>query len=92
MTNARRGARLTAQNLQNLKDLGFRFVLIKGYTPDWRADSISLNHFILAPVKHLPEDPAEKEIYEPIDSEILLDWATPNSEVIAFIQTEGHVR
>jgi len=84
------GARLTAQNLQELKDLGFHFVLIKGYTPGWRSDHIELNQFILVPVKQLPEDPAEKEIYEPIDSEILLDWATStDGGTEAFIRKDG---
>jgi hypothetical protein len=33
---------------------------------------------------------AEQEIYEPIDSKILLDWASSgDSGVVAFIQKEG---
>jgi len=41
------------------------------------------------PVNQLPEDPAEKEIYEPIDSEILLDWASSmDSGVVALIQKD----
>ncbi|HLZ87482.1 MAG TPA: hypothetical protein VKQ52_09590 [Puia sp.] len=84
-----RAPRLTARRLQELKDLGFRFVLIKGYTIDRRSDYIELNHFTLVPVKELPEDPGQKEIYEPIESEILLEWASsPDNGVMAFIESD----
>ena len=86
MKNDGSAIRLTLQGLQELKDLGFRFVLIKGYTLDRRSDYIELNHFILVPVKQLPEDPAQKEIYEPIESEILLDWASSPDGIKAFIE------
>ncbi len=80
--------RLTASRLQELKDDGFQFVLIKGYSLNRRSDFIELNHFILVPVVELPEDPAQKEIFEPIDSEILLEWADSSKEVTAFIEKE----
>jgi hypothetical protein len=76
MENYRSAIRLTKQSLQQLKDSGFRFVLIKGYTTDRRIDYIEVNYFTLVPVKDLPEDPNKKEIYEPIDSEILMEWAS----------------
>lgn len=84
------GVRLTARILQEWKDLGFRFVLVKGYTVDRYAGCIELNHFMVEPVKQLPEDPADQEIYEPIDSEILLGWASSTeSGVLAFIQKDS---
>lgn len=88
MPNQRAGRRLTKESLQELKDLGFRYVLIKGYEVDRCFDLIELNYFTLSPVKELPEDPEEKEIYAPIDSEILMDWAcSPDSTVKAYIET-----
>jgi len=89
MRNYRNSDKLTVKRLQELKDLGFRFVLIKGYALDRRADYIELNHFSLLPVKELPEDPAQKEIYEPIESEILLEWASSvDSRVTAYIDAD----
>ena len=88
MKNGVNAIRLTAKILQQLKELGFRFVLIKGYTPGRRTDHIELNHFILKPVIQLPEDPAQKEIYAPIDSDILLDWASSTEGVTAFIERD----
>jgi len=80
-------SRLTKKSLQELKDLGFRYVLVKGYTPDRRFDYIELNYFTLVPVKDLPEDPGQKEIFAPIDSDILEDWANqPDRGIKAFIE------
>lgn len=64
------------QGLQHLKDKGFRYVLVKGFTTDRRLAYIELNYFMLIPIKELPEDPTKKEIYEPISSKILADWAS----------------
>ena len=81
--------KLTNQSLQQLKDSGFRFVLIKGYTTDRRVDYIEVNYFTLAPVKDLPEDPNKKEIYESIDSEILMQWASfPDDGAKVIIEME----
>jgi len=89
MRNYKNSDRLTVKRLQELKDQGFRFVLIKGYALDRRADYIELNHFSLLPVKELPEDPAQKEIFEPIDSEILMEWASSlDTGVTAYIDTD----
>ena len=78
---------MTKKSLQELKELGFRYVLVKGYTPDRRFDYIELNHFTLVPVKELPEDPGQKEIFAPIDSEILDEWASqPEMGIMAFIE------
>lgn len=71
---------LSRQSLQQLKDKGFRFVLVRSYATDRRVDYIEIHYFTLIPVMQLSDDPNQKEIYEPIDSEILLDWADAPSE------------
>jgi hypothetical protein len=68
--------RLTVQSLQHLKDRGFRYVLVKGFSMDKRLDYTELRYFMLIPIKDLPDDPAKMGIYEPIDSEILMEWAS----------------
>jgi hypothetical protein len=75
LESSRSAIMLTKQSLQQLKDSGFRFVLIKGYTTDRRVDYTEVSYFILVPVKDLSEDPNKKEIYESIDSDILMQWA-----------------
>lgn len=87
MAKSKSAIRLTSKTLQQLKEKGFRYVLVIGYIPDQRHAFIELNHFTLVPVIELPLDPSEKEIYAPIDSEILLDWAnSPDDELIAYIE------
>jgi hypothetical protein len=85
------GTRLTKHSLRELRELGFRYVLVNGYTPDWQFDYIALSRFILVPVKELPVEPGQKGIYAPIESDILDDWANqPDSGISAFI--EGYVQ
>src|SRR6185437_7346600 len=67
MAKSSSGIRLTTQTLQELKDKGFQFVLVKGYAPQRRQDHIQLNDLTLVPVVELPSEPGEKEIYAPID-------------------------
>jgi hypothetical protein len=89
MERSRSAVRLTEHSLQQLKDSGFRFVLIKGYTTDRRVDYIEVNYFTLVPVEDLPEDPNKKEIYESIDSAILMQWASfPDDGAKVFIETD----
>ena len=81
--------KLTKESLQHLKDSGFRFVLVNAYTTDRRVDYIAPNYITLVPVRDLPKDPNKKEIYEPIDSEILLEWANfPDQGVKVIIEAE----
>jgi len=89
MESSRSAITLTKQSLQQLKDSGFRFVLIKGYTTDRRVDYIEVNYFTLVPVRDLPEDPNKKEIYESIDSDILMQWASfPDDGAKVIIEME----
>jgi len=90
MENSKSDIRLTKESLQHLKDSGFRFVLVKSYTTDRRVDYIDPNYFTLVPVKDLPEDPNKKEIYEPIDSEILSEWARFPDEGVKVIIEADH--
>ena len=77
--------RLTLEQLQKLKDQGFRFVLVKGFTTDGRLDYIEPRFLLLVPIKELSDDPAEKEIYEPINSKLLEDWANSPNEGIEIL-------
>jgi hypothetical protein len=89
MRNYKSVIKLTKDSLQNLKDKGFRYVLVKGYTLDRRMEYIELNNITLTPVKDLSTDPNKKGIYEPIESKILTQWAEhPESGVKVVIEFE----
>ncbi|WP_431210083.1 hypothetical protein ACQ86N_28980 [Puia sp. P3] len=82
MAKSKSPVRLTPQILHDLKRNGYQYVLIKGYTPDRRSDYIQLTNFTLVPVRQLPEGPGEKEIYAPIDSEIIEEWANSSDPAL----------
>ena len=86
MADQPRQVRLTQKILDQLKERGFQYILVKGYSPGKKMDWIELNSFQLKPVRTLPEDPAEKEIFAPVDSEILQQWASPENNIEAFVE------
>jgi hypothetical protein len=61
--------------LEELQNKGYRYVQIKGLTLDKHYDYISPHFIVLVPIKELPSNQAKKDIYEPIESEILQEWA-----------------
>jgi hypothetical protein len=67
--------RLTVESLQKLKSQGFRYVQVKGFTKDNHLDYMEPDYLILVPFKELPKGAELKEIYAPVDSKILKDWA-----------------
>jgi hypothetical protein len=74
--------RLTLQALQKLKDKGFQYVQIEGFTTDRRLDYMEPSYFLLQPLMNLPDDINKKGIYEPINSQILFEWAKRPEEGI----------
>lgn len=66
--------------LKNLEDKGYKYVQIKGLTMDKHYDYIEPHTMVLVPLKELPTDPAQKDIYEPIESDLLKQWASESSE------------
>lgn len=80
--------RLTRQTLEKLKEKGYRYVVVESYTIDRRQDFIEMNHFLLKPLKTLPDQPGDMGIYEPIDSPLLDEWAdSPDTGIHAFIES-----
>jgi hypothetical protein len=69
----------TSAALQILINKGFQYVQVKGFTADRRLDYMEPRFLVLIPVKSLPED-GKIEIYEPINSQLLVDWANHPQE------------
>jgi len=61
--------------LRQLAAKGYRYVQVKAFTRDMRQDYIDPRFILLMPLRELPGEPARKDIYEPINSEMLKDWA-----------------
>ncbi len=71
--------------LLSLESKGFKYVQIKGFSGDMHYDYITPQMLVLVPMKELPTDPAKKDIYEPIGSKLLHQWATEDNDRIAIV-------
>lgn len=69
-----------AEVLQELKDKGFKFVQVKGLTPDNHYDYSEPHLMLLVPLKELPDSETNRDIYEPLESRILDKWASEKSD------------
>ena len=52
--------KLTVEGLQNLKERGFRYVRVKGFTMDKRLDYMEFRYLMLIPIKELSDDPQQQ--------------------------------
>ena len=75
----------TMATLRALKDKGFRYVQVKGFTSDKRIDYMDPQHLVLIPITSLPAEAGEMEIYEPIESPLLREWAGNSHDGIAVL-------
>lgn len=66
---------LNLQVLHRLFAAGYKYVQVRGYTADRHYEYIEPAMIILFPMRELPADPEQKDIYEPLDSKLLEQWA-----------------
>ena len=71
---------LSLKALQALEQKGYKYVQIKGLTADKHYDYVEPYYWLLVPMKELPVDPTKRDIYEPINSDILKQWAMDISD------------
>jgi hypothetical protein len=69
--------------LDALRRKGYRFVQVRGLTVEGHYDYIEPSRLVLIPFRELPAQPEDKDIYEPIDSELLLAWAYDKGNGVA---------
>jgi hypothetical protein len=81
ITDAKAGSiEFTVDALNNLQQQGYNFFQVKGLTIDNHYDYVDPHFLILVPFKELPTDPLKRDIYEPIKSELLYQWAIEKNE------------
>lgn len=73
---------LTPEALKALKKRGFRYVRVNAFTKDRQLDYIDPHYIVLVPIHDLPQDRDKMGIYEPVDSEVLVNWANSPDEGI----------
>jgi hypothetical protein len=71
---------LTVKSLKKMEAEGYKYVQVKGLTMDKHFDYIEPHIMVLVPMKELPTDQAQKDIYEPVNSKLLQQWAAEETE------------
>ena len=72
--------RFESRMMELLERQGYKYVQIKGLNRDNRSDYLSPHLLLLVPMKELPADQSEKDIYETIPSSILEQWAKESDD------------
>jgi hypothetical protein len=81
---------LTLQVLKELKEKGFQYVSVQAFTNDRRIDYLEPSYLELVPLKVLPDEINKIGIFEPIDSQMLTEWASaPNQGIKVFVLRHG---
>ncbi len=75
----------TLSSLKKIEADGYKFVQVKGLTMDRHYDYIEPHFLVLVPMKELPLDQADKDIYEPVPSELLKKWALEKDEYMQIV-------
>ncbi len=65
---------LTFEALNNLKEKGYRYLQVQGYTLDYHPEYVEPHYLMLVPVKSLYANRGKMDIYEDIDSEQIREW------------------
>ncbi len=76
---------LTQNALLKMEKEGFKYFQVKGLTTDKHYDYIGPSFLVLVPMKELPADQAKKDIYEPVKSELLQQWAKEKQDYLEIV-------
>lgn len=68
------------KTLDKLLEEGYNYVQVRGLTIDKHYDYIEPSLLVLVPLKELPVTSLKKDIYEPVNSELLYKWAAEKNE------------
>ena len=85
ITEGRSAIHFDRKALAKLESKGYTYVQIKGLTFDKHYDYTNPHFLVLVPLKELPSDQDKKDIYEPIQSEILQQWAVDSNDNVEIV-------
>jgi hypothetical protein len=68
---------LTTEALLILQQKGYKYLQVQGFTLDHHAEYVEPHYLMLVPVKELS---AHMDIYEPIDSDLINEWANGSKD------------
>lgn len=76
---------LSVQALNDLNERGYKFVQVKGLNGDNEFDYLEPHQLVLVPMKQLPNDQRKKDIYEPVNSDLLIQMANEKEGMMEMI-------
>lgn len=76
---------LTRTALLLIESEGYKYVQVKGLTSDKHYDYIDPHFLVLVPIKELPDDQDKKDIYEPVCSDLLMEWASDSDRQVEVV-------
>ena len=71
---------LTLAALDTLKEKGYQYLQVQGFTMDHHPEYIDPYYLMLVPVKSLTANKATMDVYEDICGEIIIKWAQQNDD------------
>ena len=71
---------LTNEALLDLKEKGYKYLQVQGYTLDHHLEYVEPHYLMLVPVKDFSDNRAKMGIYEDISSETVVNWANNSNE------------
>jgi hypothetical protein len=66
--------------INKLESEGYKYFQVKGFTIDSHYEYVDPYYILLVPIKSLPSEQGEKDIYESLNSEIFQKWVTEENE------------
>ncbi|MEP7254478.1 MAG: hypothetical protein ABI666_01815 [Ferruginibacter sp.] len=66
---------LTIKALDDLKEKGYKYLQVQGFTMDHHPEYIEPYYLMLVPVKSLTANKAAMDVYEEISGETIINWA-----------------
>jgi len=71
---------LTVDVLKKLKEKGYQYLQVQGFTMDHHPEYIEPNYLMLVPVKSLTANKATMDVYEEISGATIVNWAKRNDD------------
>jgi hypothetical protein len=81
---------LTSEALANLKEKGYRYLQVQGFTLDHHPEYVEPHYLMLVPFKTLSNSQGKMDIYEDINSDMIQEWvntANNNDRLEIFLAT-----
>lgn len=71
---------LTFEALNILKQKGYKYLQVQGFTMDHHLEYVEPHYFMLVPIKTLSTTQSQMDIYEDIDSDLIKEWVKPKKD------------